>query len=423
MQRLRGFTLIETIIVVALIAVALTISLSVLTTRGKEQQAERLVNQASTEMAMLARATTSYFTADRVATLTVNAVAELQVTTLITEGLLPANFALRGGVLGTSVFGQRYQIRFMRVAATSTTPTVAAFVVTETGVPAVASLSRAGIPNTVDGILNLKTRIAARISEEHKLSTGAIPANSRTVQGGFRGFTKDLTAFIPTVPTQALVAVLGNFSDLSSTVQLPGPPGGNSGSLQCNIINGVTGTCFRNRFGSWQSTPCWGQSALDAGTHYREPTLPANSVNVVRIPICGAGLNIVSTGVAGVALTTATGARNYQVTLPTCTDNFGNQYPEATGTTSETIQSLRLNDTTVFEEVCGMSVFTRNFTTCQPINQGTLTDAGRVLQTVPVTTTTINGTQTWNPLAPMAGNTRSTGDASTRGHWFYCIAN
>ena len=423
MQRLRGFTLIETIIVVALIAVALTITLSVLTTRGKEQQADRLVNQASTEMAMLARATTSYFTADRVATLTVNAVAELQVTTLITEGLLPANFALRGGVLGTSVFGQRYQIRFMRVAATSTTPTVAAFVVTETGVPAVASLSRAGIPNTVDGILNLKTRIAARISEEHKLSTGAIPANSRTVQGGFRGFTKDLTAFIPTVPTQALVAVLGNFADLSSTVQLPGPPGGNSGSLQCNIMDGVATGCVRLNFGTYISEQCWGMSAFGSATHYREPTLPANAVNIVRIPICAGGLNIVTTGVAGVGLTATTGTRPYQVTLPSCRDANGIDHPEVTGTSTDTIQALRLNDTTVFETVCGQSTFTRNPTTCQPFNQGTLTDASRVIQTQPFSTNTINGPQTYNPLAPRPGNTRSTGDASTRGHWFYCVPN
>ena len=423
MQRLRGFTLIETIIAVALIAVALTISLSVLTTRGKEQQAERLVNQASTEMAMLARATTSYFTADRVATLTVNAVAELQVATLITEGLLPANFALRGGVLGTSVFGQRYQIRFMRVAATSTTPTVAAFVVTETGVPAVASLSRAGIPNTVDGILNLKTRIAARISEEHKLSTGAIPANSRTVQGGFRGFTKDLTAFIPTVPTQALVAVLGNFSDLSSTVQLPGPPGGNSGALQCNIMDGVANGCVRLNFGTYVSEQCWGMAAFGSATHYREPTLPANAVNIVRIPICAAGLNIVTTGVAGVGLTATTGTRNYQVTLPACVSSNGTLFDPVTGTSSETIQALRLNDTTVFETICGASTFTRDPTTCQPFNQGTVTDASRVIQTQPFVTNTINGPQTYNPLAPRPGNLRSTGDASTRGHWFYCVPN
>lgn len=423
MQRLRGFTLIETIIVVALIAVALTISLSVLTTRGKEQQAERLVNQASTEMAMLARATTSYFTADRVATLTVNAVAELQVTTLITEGLLPANFALRGGVLGTSVFGQRYQIRFMRVAATSTTPTVAAFVVTETGVPAVASLSRAGIPNTVDGILNLKTRIAARISEEHKLSTGAIPANSRTVQGGFRGFTKDLTAFIPTVPTQALVAVLGNFADLSSTIQLPGPPGGNSGSLQCDIMDGVAGGCVRFSFGTYVSEQCWGMAAVGSATHYREPTLPSNAVNVVRIPICAGGLNIITTGVAGVGLTATTGTRSYQVTLPECLNSNGLRFDPVTGTSTETVQAMRLNDTTVFETICGQSLFVRNPTTCQPFNQGSLTDASRVNQTQPVSMNTINGTQTYNPLASMPGNVRSTGNASTRGHWFYCTPN
>ncbi|WP_395795307.1 type II secretion system protein [Aquimonas sp.] len=299
MRQFRGFTLIETIIVVALIAGAMTVALTIWTQRAREQTADSFVAQAATEMAMLARATTSYFTTERVATLTDNVTAELPIGTLVTAGLLPANFAMRGGVIGTSVFGQQYQIRYRRLPGGSGRAPTAAFVVAELGVPQVANITRTATPNTEQGILTLKTRIAGRVAEVHNFPSGTVPRDSRVAQGGFRGFTLDLSAYLTTRPTQAIAVVLGNFAELGGSIIPPGTPENPIENAICSVLDPFDPSRRLPAGSPMFPYPCGTieingqpvQAYCDANiaTQYMDPPLPDRVTLVRPIGLCGVG--------------------------------------------------------------------------------------------------------------------------------------
>lgn len=236
MRRSKGFTLIETIIVVGLLAAALAITLSVMSMRSKAQQAERLTDVTADEMAMIVGATRRYYTAARVSAIAADNVrSELPISTLITEGLLPAQFANRFGAVGTSVYGHAYKVAVVRLTGGKLT-----FVVYESGVAKVASLSRAGIENTPEARLTLKQTIVSELSKKHSLTAGVLAANSAVARGGFASFQKDISLYVQPLQSQEVAVVLAGFPDLEIELDDPtNPPGGGglTAGKSCIVLN------------------------------------------------------------------------------------------------------------------------------------------------------------------------------------------
>lgn len=409
----RGFTLIEMLIVVALISTAAVFIYQVARYRQQSQAADSLITLQAREMAEFARAVQS-FAADNKASWTVNARQTITPAQLITANKLTATWAQRGGTAGVTPIGETY-----RAFAIKDNTGVVRIVTADFGRnPTDSLVRRTGYQSTASSLQGYKARVADQMTRDFKGYAGYVSAGSMSARGPSGTFTQDLTAyFANSAPILPVTVELVGWPEY----RRPGDEeDGSTASQFCNIINGVAGTCVRQSFGAWASAPCWAQAAFDAATHYRDPVVPAGARNLQRVPICSGGLNIIATGVNGISLTAQTGTRSYTVAVPSCRDAWGTPFESTSVQITETVQTINLNNGPVFETICSSQFAERDPTTCAVQIRNSLSDANRVTQTTNVSYNTANGTQTFNPLSAHPSNNRSTGGPNTRGHWFYC---
>lgn len=413
----RGFSLIEMLIVVALISTAAVFIYQAVRYRQQSQAADSYITLQAREMAEFARAVQG-FAAENKASWTANARQTITPAQLITANKLSNTWAQRGGTAGVTPIGETY-----RAFAIKDNAGVVRIVTADFGRnPTDSLVRRTGYQSTASSLQGYKARVADQMTRDFKGYAGYVSAGSMSARGPSGAFTQDLTAYFANSAPM-----------LPVTVELVGwpeyrRPGGeeeqSSVARQCFVVSGAVenNACRRNQFG-WQSAQCWGQSSFDSATHYQEPTLPAGATNVTRVPMCGDSFQMISTGVPGIALTSGTGTTTTREILPACDDQFGNRHVESLVTNRSTVQEIQLNNVTVFEEICGATFHSRNPSTCAVVQQNQLQPVSRVLQQAPITINTVNGQQTYQPLQPMSTNVRSTGNATTRGHWFYCLPN
>lgn len=419
-----GFTLFEMLVVLVIASFVAAIAFAQVRHKLNAESAATMIAAQAKEMIMIADAAQRFADAKK-AGWPVNTLQTITVPQLISENLLSVNFASRGGTVGATPTGETYRVLARKDAAG-----VARLVISDFGRPPVDALLRRGgyMPNAIS-VAGFKSRVAAEISNTSREFAGSVAGmaptfstppqpGTMTARGVLGTFTQDLTAYLQTVPALPVAVILKGWPEH----QLPDGPGSPNANAPgfCNVVEGVGGTCFTTRFGSTVSAPCWSQSSFDAATVYREPPLPAGARNVVRIPLCAGGMNIISTGVNGIALTAQTGTRTYTASVPACRDMWNNPHDPVNVQISETVQTINLNNGPVFETVCGSSYAERNPNTCEVVVRSSMSDANRVMQTAPVSFNSVNGTQTFNPLSAHPSNTRSTGGPNTRGHWFYC---
>lgn len=414
-----GFTLFEMLVVLVIASVIAAISFAHIRQKQQAESAAIMINLQAKEMIMISDAAQRFADAKK-AGWPVNTLQNITVPQLISENLLSVNFASRGGTVGATPTGEMYRVLARKDAAG-----VARLVIADLGRPPVDALLRRGgyMPNAFS-VAGYKARVAAEISNTSREFAGSVagvagpPPGTMTARGVMGTFTQDLTEYLQNIPALPVAVILKGWPEH----QLPAGPGGPESNAPgfCNVVEGVGGTCFTTRFGNAVSAPCWAQSSFDAATLYREPTLPLGARNIVRVPICAGGMNIIATGVNGVALTAQTGTRTYTVSVPGCRDMWNVEHEPESVQISEIVQTINLNNGPVFETICGSSYAERNPSTCAVVVRSSMSDANRVIQTTPVSYNSINGTQTFNPLSAHTSNTRSTGGPNTRGHWFYC---
>ncbi|MBK9496600.1 MAG: prepilin-type N-terminal cleavage/methylation domain-containing protein [Xanthomonadales bacterium] len=302
--RSRGFTLIEIMVVVAIISGLAGIILFYLTGEAKKASAEMAVLKMAEEMSQLSRAVDDYYTSARIAAISADNTAQtVTVSTLITEGLLPSTFANRqgaGGVaVGTSPFGQPYAIRAIRRPGSILT-----FVVFDSGTVMPGPITRTGYNTTTDSLTTLKGQVSSEISKHYQIPTGIIRQGETTARGGFSGFTINVSAYVgASGVTQPTAIVLKGFPELESDGGDGGdePTGGYSGT--CNIV--------------------WGYYRVIAANTYQyySPSCPSNAEEVDRFSACTTGVRVRNTPV-GLALTIAP---NHSETQTTRTCNYGNE--------------------------------------------------------------------------------------------------
>lgn len=358
----RGFTLIETVIVITLAAAALTVALMYVSSLSRTQQREQLIEKMATEMAQIQRAMTEHMTGTVLSAVPNRTRTEVTVAQLITANRLPAGFANRDGAVGTSPFGQPYRVYVFRITGTlAAGENALTWVVTESGTPLASRLARIGAEDTDDAVLGIKQTVAGALSKTHRLISGVVRPTTTTVSGDFNGFTKDIAYLLPAAPTAAnrsWVAILHGFADLSTGTVPTSPVGfvGDCAVLEASRgcrIGGFPGNCTHPS-ATWTKPQC---SFFGAGWE-----------EVDQITVCPplGQASVRSTPIGPLSYATSTDARTFygggEAPPPTCNIGCSGSHP-CNGLDSmnlggiywnavTTFQDIRLNDTPVARPAC-----------------------------------------------------------------------
>lgn len=208
----RGFSMIEMVIVIVVMLVMLGIAMNWVMGMAKDARNAQQSDQLAKELSLIGKASKAYLLTAPAATYPLNTSVNIPITTLITGGFLPTDFAARAGT-GTaaiSPFGQPYMVVARRIVA-GEPPTV---VVSEASTPLPVKLADVGVEDSDAAILAFKQKVAAQTGRDYKAISATIAKSSRTATGVGNAFTKDLTAYFAAGFTQASAVALVNFKDL-----------------------------------------------------------------------------------------------------------------------------------------------------------------------------------------------------------------
>lgn len=152
---------------------------------------------------------------------------------------------------GETPWGQNYAVAAIKenITVNGAQKEVARAVVYETGASLLSRLKRAGYEDTAEAKLGLKRTVAMKAVSTQKLLAGFVSAGSFTSTGSMSSFTKDLTPWLVTAPTEAIAVVLIGFPDLEPANDGggggPGSPMGDYSFCEVALGNrfGQNGTC------------------------------------------------------------------------------------------------------------------------------------------------------------------------------------
>lgn len=352
-RRSRGFTLIEIMVVVALIAGVVGTILYVMTGEAKKAAGERAVAKMAEEMSQISRAVDDYYTAARISAIpSDNVVQTVTINTLVTEALLPPNFANRqaaGGVaMGVSPFGQPYAIRAVRLPGNILT-----FVVFDTGTVMPGPITRTGYNTNTDTLTALKAQIASEISTTYQIPTGIIRQGETTARGGFNGFTLSVATYVGAPVTQPTAIVLKGFPELEAD----GSGGDDEGD------GGFSGTCSFKGVGDMACLGSLGgrQTCTSGSTSYIGPQCDGGITPEANVRACGdlGSYSFMQTprGIT-IGFSTATESRASSASIASqCTNGTATNSASADAWRRDledilTIQDLRINDRSVYQYTC-----------------------------------------------------------------------
>lgn len=342
-RRARGFSLMEILIVIAVIGVLLAIAGKALLSSVQTTTNVDLVAQQAREMDMVASAASKYIKANS-SGWALNSRNVITVNQLVTAGFLPTAFGDRFGSTGNAgrtPFGATYQIV---AVVDSTNASTIRTVITETGSALASQLSKANVESAAVPVQGLKQTIAQKVQTTNNRTTGYMPQGDMVARASMGSFTKDLTTWIQTAPAQAEAVVFMGFPELGDTCSTPPcPPPGTGKYQDCQVVKAYsTPWCTPDNVGQLCG---YGYGNVNpgpgAGT-FTQPTCPAGKIEVGSFPFCS-NFAISSTDVGTLTSAARTESGVY-------TDNCGG----ATGHPySDNFTDTTLNNVTINTDQCG----------------------------------------------------------------------
>ena len=254
----RGFTLLEVMIVVVMLAIGATIWAKFLQNNHEAQQRETAVDAEATDLGLLRRAVSAVVRTPPAAW-PPNVVQTINLTTLVADNGLPADFAKRNGVLGTSPLYQRYAVR-----AIKQTDGKARAVILDTGTVAPSRLDRIGIAPSAQGVQAIKEQVSVRARDKHSIVAGVLPPGATSVAGAGAGFQQDIAAYLAdgvAAGAPAAAVILVGFKELE--------PGGDPFNLG-------------SKWGQ-----CRKKTVQPGGGGWRRPSCDAGFTEIAKWPQCG----------------------------------------------------------------------------------------------------------------------------------------
>jgi len=222
----KGFTLIEAMIVLAIVGAVAVISLDMLTGAAKGEARRSMISQQATEMATLNRAVNEWVRTATALPTAAGAVMEVTLQDVITAGRLPAQFANRaasGSTLPTSPLGQQYRAFIRRTAGSRFE-----VVVFPAGAQNPGFAARAGVVQDPEAMRVWNVAVMQEVRQKHSLPAGVVNQGATAVDSAASGFTINLADFIGGPATASTVAALSNFAALETVAAAATPPQGNS---------------------------------------------------------------------------------------------------------------------------------------------------------------------------------------------------
>ena len=237
----RGLSMLELMVVLMVFSVIILISIRAFADKALSNAREAAVARTAFELGVISRATNRWLANADETKLPPGASVQVALSTLITDGLLPQDFALRppSNAVGTTPFGGTYFVRAYR-SATGASPRAVAIA---TGATA-DRMERIGMQFTSGNERSVADDVATILQNKYSAISGVIDAGGTTIKGNFAGFSKDLQVELSSAPSSPAAAVLLGYPDTNPKVQNYKNPADSYGncSLYPATVSG-SGTC------------------------------------------------------------------------------------------------------------------------------------------------------------------------------------
>lgn len=240
----RGFSLLEMLAVLVILSATLLITMRLLQQQSSAVNETSVVAVQAQDMVTLENAAQQWVTTPaNVAAWTPDTMYSIPVATLVTAGLLPAGFANRNSVLGTSPMFQTYVARAM-ISSVDSKPRL---LISATGDPTLARLGYYGMQLSIPDVQSFNQKVAEKAQTLNAaVPAGVITNGAQAVTGNYGAFTENVASLYTTAPAYPQATLLYGFPDLGPVGGGPATDPNASKYKACEVkrpnLSGVT-TC------------------------------------------------------------------------------------------------------------------------------------------------------------------------------------
>lgn len=214
MKKIRGFSLIELLVVIGIGVTVITIGLAWLDSENKRNARANLVSAQAMEMSIMARALQAYIdTHPGAFPEAPTGPVPIDLTELIAASLLPEDFSMRPSEhpgAPTSPLGMEYTLLAHKDGDWKG-------IVLTTGAPSPAALARVGMKNTAVALEDYSRAVVATMKRRHLAPAGVIAGGGTGIDLGLSGFSLDLADYLSSAPSTATPVALAGFKDHAAT--------------------------------------------------------------------------------------------------------------------------------------------------------------------------------------------------------------
>ena len=278
-RRSHGFTLIEMILVLAVMGAVTITSMAWLTSERERTLRDSAVSDQAREVATLTRALDTYL--EKATSLPATGSFDVTQAELVSAGLLPSNFAMR--IVGSdrrfvSPTYQPYQMRASKVGTKYRGAVFVSFDASTQGLTT-SAFSRMGMQNTEQGQLDFSTLVMRRINRQFIIPSALIRPGQITSDLDLSGFSQDFSNMLSGAAAVPVMASLAGFSELAANPDVKvsidpeslagigngGGGGSSTGTGMCYVSS--TGACASGyaEVYSYQTCAKWGRAGEAAG--------------------------------------------------------------------------------------------------------------------------------------------------------------
>lgn len=278
MRSHRGFSLIEAMIVIVLVAGAALVTLNLLNAEQRRQQRAAMVGEQANEMAVMTRALESYLESSDTLPEDLDTPFTIPAQDLETAGLIPEDFAYRamsGLTTPTSPLGQEYLLIGVKTAAGYRGA------VLPSGAPNAGFLARAGLPDTNEARSEYGVSVMQKLRQDHLAAAGVSKAGELQINREVSGFTFDLSGLLGAALAEPTVISLAGYPEFRPVAPIA-IDGGNTGNTpkECYSVNTLNAplSCDAGYEMAWEYELC----SDPAGQPQTYVDTPAGKITITR---------------------------------------------------------------------------------------------------------------------------------------------